>query len=290
MQELIEVIFRSERIGYFINPKKLELQPDVKVIVRVDRGENIARIINCSFQSADVDDLPEKPGKILRIATEEDYKQLEIVKQKEDEASKRFKELLKGQPFEMKLIETIYQLDGNKLTFFFSAEGRVDFRELVKDLAREFRVRIELRQIGARDEAKLLGDLGMCGRPLCCRQHLWFFDPITMKMAKNQQTTLDPTKISGICGRLKCCLHYEDDFYSRLKKQVPREGLLCELTEDTKLLKTGMKVFVRNHRILANLVLVEYTEEDNKTFEWVSATALKWDSEENLYKYDDNVS
>jgi len=230
-------------------------------------------------------------GKVVRKASINDLKRWrEMVR---DDLSYHFDFCLKhiqNRNLPMKLIAVEIIFSSDKIIFYFSAAGRVDFRELVKDLAREFRVRIELRQIGARDEAKLLGDLGMCGRPQCCRQHLWYFDPITMKMAKNQQTTLDPTKISGICGRLKCCLNYEDTFYAELKKSLPRVGLDCEMTSDTKLLKTGMQIKVLDHRVLSNLVLVEYFKNDNRTLEWVDSSTLKWSVQESLYDFDENVS
>ena len=230
-------------------------------------------------------------GKVVRKASIIDLKRWRDMVR--DDLSYHFDFCLKhiqkrNLPMKLIAVEIIFSSD--KIIFYFSAAGRVDFRELVKDLAREFRVRIELRQIGARDEAKLLGDLGMCGRPQCCRQHLWYFDPITMKMAKNQQTTLDPTKISGICGRLKCCLNYEDNFYSNLKKSLPRVGLDCEIQSDTKLLKAGMKVKVLDHRVLSDLVLVEYFKNDNKTMEWVESPNLKWLAQESLYDFDENVS
>ncbi len=230
-------------------------------------------------------------GKVVRKASINDLKRWRDMVR--DDLSTHFDfcfKQIQHRNLPMKLIAVEIIFSSDKIIFYFSAAGRVDFRELVKDLAREFRVRIELRQIGARDEAKLLGDLGMCGRAQCCRQHLWYFDPITMKMAKNQQTTLDPTKISGICGRLKCCLNYEDNFYANLKKSLPRVGLDCELTADTRLLKTGMKVRVLNHRVLVNLVQVEYFSNDNRTLEWVEKDTLKWSKPESLYDFDENVT
>jgi cell fate regulator YaaT (PSP1 superfamily) len=163
MQEFVEVVFRSDRIGFFINNKQLELSPDLNVVVKVERGEDIGRVNNCAVLD---DELIEKNNqgeinKILRIATEEDLKQLEIVKKKEQKAKVKFLEILKKQPFQMKLLEAIYQLDGNKLTFFFSADGRIDFREFVRELATEFKTRIELHQSSGREDARRLGGLGI---------------------------------------------------------------------------------------------------------------------------------
>ncbi len=226
MHEFVEVVFRSERVGYFINNKQLELSPDLNVVVKVERGEDIGRVSNCAVLD---DDLIEKNNqgeinKILRIATEEDLKQLEIVKKKEQKTKAKFLEILEKQPFQMRLLEAIYQLDGNKLTFFFSADGRIDFREFVRELATEFKTRIELHQSSGREDAKRLGGLGICGKMYCCVAFLKRFNQVTIQMAKDQNLLSNLSKISGPCGRLLCCLHYEEDFYLEKSENFPELG------------------------------------------------------------------
>ena len=226
MQEFVEVVFRSERVGFFINNKGLELSPDLNVVVKVERGEDIGRVSNCAVLD---DDLIEKNNqgeitKILRIATEEDLKQLEIVKKKEQKAKVKFLEILDKQPFQMKLLEANYQLDGNKLTFFFSADGRIDFREFVRELATEFKTRIELHQSSGREDARRLGGFGICGKMYCCVSFLRRFNQVTIQMAKDQNLLSNLSKISGPCGRLLCCLHYEEDFYLEKSEDFPELG------------------------------------------------------------------
>lgn len=224
MQELIEVIFRSERIGYFINPKNLQLEPDMNIIVKAERGEDIAKIINCSVFDEEYEENCKKDGvdKIHRIATEEDLKQLEAVRKKEIKAKEKFLEMLKKHPFDMKLIDTIYQLDGNKLTFFFSAEGRIDFREFVRELATEFKTRIELHQSSGREDARRYGGLGICGQNYCCCTFLRKINQVTIQMAKDQNLLGNLSKISGPCGRLLCCLHFEEEFYKEKSEEFPK--------------------------------------------------------------------
>ncbi len=223
MQEFVEVIFRSERNGFFINSKNLEIAPDTSVIVKVERGEDIGRVLNCSVIDEELEEKFQKNeiNKILRITTEEDLKQLENVERKEKEAEEKFTEMLKKQPFEMKLLDTIYQLDGNKLTFFFSADGRIDFRDLVRELAAEFKTRIELHQSSGREDARRLGGLGICGKTYCCVSFLRKFNQVTIQMAKDQNLLSNLSKISGPCGRLLCCLHYEEDFYLEKLEDFP---------------------------------------------------------------------
>lgn len=223
MQEFVEVVFRSDRIGYFINQKDLEIEPDLDVVVKVERGEDIGKIISTSVTNEDLEKKEKKDEieKILRVATEEDYIQLEKVIQKEEEAKQKFQKLLSKQPFEMKLLEAIYQLDGNKLTFFFSAEGRIDFRDFVRELATEFKTRIELHQSSGREDARRLGGLGMCGKTYCCVTFLKKFNQVTIQMAKDQNLISNLSKISGPCGRLLCCLHYEEDFYLEKADRFP---------------------------------------------------------------------
>jgi cell fate regulator YaaT (PSP1 superfamily) len=268
MQELIEVIFRCERFGYCVNPKGLKLEPDMKVIVKVDRGENIGRVVNCSYHGEEPDpkEKPVKPGKITRIATDEDYKQLQIVKQKEKDAQIKFLELVKPYPFDMKLIDVIYQLDGNKLTFFFSADGRVDFRDFVKQLATEFKTRIELHQSSGREDARRLGGLGICGKTYCCITFLKKFNQVTIRMAKDQNLINNLTKISGPCGRLLCCLHYEEDFYLEKSVGFPDvDDIITYQKEKCKVTKTdfynGKIYLLTSERQTKVITLDEYKKQ-----------------------------
>lgn len=224
MLDFVEVLFRSDRVGYFLNNKDLELEPDMQVIVKVERGEDIGTINNTAFTNSEMQEKYNKGqiNNILRIASDEDIKQLVAVKKKEADAKKKFAKMLERQSFVMKLLDAIYQLDGNKLTFFFSADGRIDFREFVRELATEFKTRIELHQSSGREDAKRLGGYGMCGRPYCCVSFLKKFNQVTIQMAKDQNLISNLSKISGPCGRLLCCLHYEEDFYTENQNQYPR--------------------------------------------------------------------
>jgi len=226
MQEYIKVVFRTGREGYYLNKKEYEIQPDVDVIVKVERGEDIGRIVNCAAQLKHCEKKPDEKEitSIKRIATEADLKQLEIVKKKEQETEKKFLEMIKKQSFDMKLLQTVYQLDGNKLTFFFSADGRIDFRDFVRELASEFKTRIELHQTSGREDARRLGGLGMCGKTYCCVSFLRKFNQVTIQMAKDQNLLSNLSKISGPCGRLLCCLHYEEDFYLEKSEDFPELG------------------------------------------------------------------
>ncbi len=226
MQEYIKVIFRTGREGFYFNNKEYKIEPDMYVIVGVERGEDIGQITNCAIL---LDQIEKKPDEkeitsIKRIATEADIKQLEIVKKKEQESEKKFLEMLKKHPFTMKLLQTIYQLDGNKLTFFFSADGRIDFRDFVRELASEFKTRIELHQTSGREDARRLGGLGMCGKTYCCVTFLKKFNQVTIQMAKDQNLLSNLSKISGPCGRLLCCLHYEEEFYLKKSEDFPELG------------------------------------------------------------------
>ncbi len=224
MQEYIEVLFRTERVGYFTNPKELPLEPDARVVCRMERGEDIGEVTNCAVSEEEIDARQRRSEMmpILRIATEKDESQLELVKRKEEEAKRKFTLMLESQPFVMKLLEAIYQLDGNKLTFFFSADGRIDFRDFVRALATEFRTRIELHQSSGREDARRYGGLGMCGRTYCCVNWLKKFNQVTIKMAKDQNLLSNLSKISGPCGRLLCCLNYEEDAYIERAREFPR--------------------------------------------------------------------
>ncbi len=223
---LVEVEYRSGRIGYFRNTESLEIIPDSWVIVQVDRGVDIARVINTQVEAESIVEKIDTTEllNVVRNLTEEDDEKLIELEEKEEEAHRKFLELVVKYPFEMKLIKTNYQYDLNKLTFFFTADGRVDFREFVRELASNFRTRIELHQTTGRDVAKQLGGIGMCGKNYCCATFLRQFSQITIKMAKDQNLSGNLSKISGPCGRLLCCLHYEENYYMEISRDFPEVG------------------------------------------------------------------
>jgi cell fate regulator YaaT (PSP1 superfamily) len=223
MNELIEVIFKGRRREYFSNPREIPVQVGDWVIVQADRGIDLGKVHHTS-EWVKREDMPAKLRELLRPAQPEDLEVFERNRSKEVRAFGTAKERIVHRDVEMKLVDVEYQFDGNRITFFFTAEKRVDFRDLVKDLASIFRTRIELRQIGVRDEAGRIGGVGTCGRELCCATWLRQFEPITLKMAKDQGLSPSPSKISGACGRLKCCLRYELDFYKESSREFPRIG------------------------------------------------------------------
>ena len=227
MVEIISVRFKSGGKQYYFNPNGEVFQPGEGVIVETSRGVEYGE---CTQGNTPIDEMeltaPLRP--VLRRATEEDQKVRERNKEKEAKAFQICQEKIAQHGLEMKLVEAEYSFEGNKVLFFFTAEGRVDFRALVKDLASAIHARIELRQIGVRDEAKMLGGLGICGRPFCCAQFLDEFQPVSIKMAKTQNLSLNPTKISGTCGRLMCCLKYEQDAYEDLVKHSPKQESFVE--------------------------------------------------------------
>lgn len=223
MTEVVSVKFKDTGKSYFFEPAGKTVKLGDKVVVETQNGNELGTI---SEEAHTVEDstltLPLK--KVVRIATDKDLKKVEENKKKADEAFKICEELIENHQLDMKLVEVEYYFDGGKIVFFFTSDGRVDFRELVKDLAARFHTRIELRQIGVRDEAKMLGGLGICGQPYCCKRFLNDFESVSIKMAKEQGLSLNPTKISGSCGRLMCCLKYEEDAYSYLSSITPRVG------------------------------------------------------------------
>ena len=205
MIKIVGVRFRTAGKVYYFGPKNLDLKIGDRVIVETARGVEMGTVAVAPKEVPD-DEVVQPLKTVQRIATEEDFKRAEKNKEKEKEAFKICQEKIKKHKLEMKLVDAEYTFDNNKLLFYFTADGRIDFRELVKDLASVFRTRIELRQIGVRDETKIMGGIGICGRPLCCSSYLTDFVPVSIKMAKEQNLSLNPTKISGVCGRLMCCL------------------------------------------------------------------------------------
>lgn len=223
MYDVVGVRFKKAGKIYYFDPGGLTISKDDFVIVETVRGVEYGRVV-VAPKKVDEHDVVLPLKKVLRIADQKDRMIVEENKQAAKEAYEVCCEKVNTHQLDMKLVDVEYTFDRNKVIFFFTADGRVDFRELVKDLAAIFRTRIELRQIGVRDEAKMLGGIGPCGRMLCCSTFLGDFDPVSIKMAKDQNLSLNPTKISGLCGRLMCCLKYENDEYEAAKEQLPDVG------------------------------------------------------------------
>lgn len=277
MNEYIEVEFRSGRLGYFKNDSGLPIGPEELVIVEVERGEDIAQVVHMAVPASEINDTISKTKllNIRRIATEEDIGKLQHLDQEEEKASHTFLEILERYPFEMKLIETVYQFDGNKLTFFFTADGRIDFRQFVRELALLFKTRIELHQTTGRDEAKRLGGFGMCGLHYCCGSFLKRFNQVTIKMAKDQNLAGNLSKISGPCGRLLCCLNFEEDFYIEEAKDYPLVGT-CVKLKGTRMIV--FKCDIINHKIILaneNSELLEIDQEQYKDLEIISVPQVE---------------
>jgi len=221
MPQVISVRFRDGAKNYYFDPRSLEIEAGEYVVVETAQGLAYAKCVEGIHEVPDQSVVqPLRP--VVRIATENDHKAAAYNKKREKEAFGICEQKIAAHGLEMKLVNVECNFEGNKIIFFFTADGRVDFRELVRDLAGVFRARIELRQIGVRDEAKMLGGIGICGRPLCCNQFLEEFIPVSIKMAKTQNLSLNPTKISGTCGRLMCCLKYEQAAYEDASKRMPR--------------------------------------------------------------------
>ncbi len=268
MTKVIGVRFRTAGKIYFFDPLKLDIKKGDFVIVETARGIEFGTVVSAPKEIEDEKVIqPLKP--VLRIATQKDKEQEEVNKIKEKEAFKICLEKIKKHNLEMKLIDAEYTFDNNKVLFYFTADGRIDFRELVKDLASVFKTRIELRQIGVRDETKILGGIGICGRPLCCHTHLSEFVPVSIKMAKEQNLSLNPTKISGVCGRLMCCLKHEEETYEELNRKLPNVG--DHVTTDD-----GLKGEVQSVNVLRQLVKVIVEINDEKEIHEYKADQLRF--------------
>lgn len=247
MAEIIGVKFKSVGKIYYFSPNGLDVALGDKVIVETARGIECGEVAMGLKEISD-EEISSPLKSVIRKATAQDFETIEQNEKKEKEAFKICEEKIAKHGLKMNLIDVECTFDNNKLLFYFTADNRVDFRELVKDLAGVFRTRIELRQIGVRDEAKLLGGLGICGRPFCCKTFLGDFQPVSIKMAKEQSLSLNPTKISGTCGRLMCCLKYEQDCYEELLKVTPKVGALVKtpdgngVVEDVNLLTGRLRV------------------------------------------------
>ena len=270
---MIKVVgIRFQRAGkiYYFDPLDYDLETAMHVIVETARGIEMGTVL---IPPKEVDDdkvvQPLKP--VIRIATDDDEKVIEKNKEKEAEAYVICKEKIAKHGLDMKLVAAEYTFDNNKLLFYFTADGRIDFRELVKDLASVFRTRIELRQIGVRDETKMLGGIGICGRELCCRPYLTDFVPVSIKMAKEQNLSLNPTKISGVCGRLMCCLKNEQETYEYLNSRLPSVG-------DSVITPTGMHGEVSGVNVLRQLVKVVVDNGEEKELQEYAVDDLKFTS------------
>ena len=256
MIKVVGIRFRTAGKIYFFDPLHFDIKKGENVIVETARGIEFGTAVSDAREVEDDQVIqPLKP--VLRIANERDQEQEAANKRKEKDAYKICLEKIQKHGLEMKLIDAEYTFDNNKVLFYFTADGRIDFRELVKDLAGVFKTRIELRQIGVRDETKILGGIGICGRPLCCHTHLSDFIPVSIKMAKEQNLSLNPTKISGVCGRLMCCLKHEEDTYEELNRRLPGIGDYVT-TED------GLRGEVHSVNVLRQLVKVIVDREDEK--------------------------
>ena len=224
--KVYEIEFKGGRKDYFLCPDHISVKPMDYVIVQADRGEHIGRFDR--YISKEHFPSTKEMKSVLRRATYTDIQIMMDNKRKEEEAFKVCKKKIDNHGLKMKLVDVEYQFDANKICFFFTADKRIDFRALVKDLASEYKTRIELRQIGVRDEARRLGGLGVCGRSLCCKTFLNHFSPITSQMARDQNLSLSPSKISGLCGRLMCCLAFEEGFYRSQSELLPIDGAILE--------------------------------------------------------------
>lgn len=232
MIEVVGIRFKKAGKIYYFDPDEQDIAAGCFAIVETARGIEYGSVIKGNMQVPDEDVvLPLK--KVIRVATDEDMVTARENKEKEKEAFDICLEKITKHELDMKLIDVEITFDHNKLIFYFTSDGRVDFRDLVKELAAIFRTRIELRQIGVRDEAKMLNGIGICGRPLCCSTFLGDFHPVSIKMAKEQSLSLNPTKISGICGRLMCCLKYEEEVYEELNKKLPNVGDIISTVDGT---------------------------------------------------------
>ena len=269
MTKVIGVRFRTAGKIYFFAPGKLNIQTGDKVIVETARGVEFGTVVTGEKEVED-DKIMQPLKPVIRIATAEDKKKDAKNRDKEKEAFGICLEKIRKHGLEMKLIDAEYTFDNNKVLFYFTADGRIDFRELVKDLASVFRTRIELRQIGVRDETKIRGGIGICGRCLCCHTYLSEFAPVSIKMAKEQNLSLNPTKISGVCGRLMCCLTNEEETYEELNSHLPSNG-------DHVTTPEGLRGDVQSVNVLRQLVKVVVTlDNDEKEIREYKATELKF--------------
>lgn len=268
MIKVIGVRFRTAGKIYFFDPGRLNIKKGDHVIVETARGIEYGTVVG-GVREVENDKVVQPLKPVLRIATQKDNEQEASNKEKEKDAFKICLEKIRKHNLEMKLIDAEYTFDNNKVLFYFTADGRIDFRELVKDLASVFKTRIELRQIGVRDETKIVGGIGICGRALCCHTYLSEFIPVSIKMAKEQNLSLNPTKISGVCGRLMCCLKNEEETYEDLNRRLPNVGDYVT-TDD------GFKGTVHSVNVLRQLVKVIIEKDDEKEIQEYKVGQLRF--------------
>ena len=256
MVKVIGVRFRNAGKVYYFAPGDLKIEQGDHVVVETARGVEYGYVV-LGIKEVEEDKIVQPLKSVMRVATPEDDEKAESNREREKEAFAICQEKIRKHELEMKLIDAEYTFDNNKVLFYFTADGRIDFRELVKDLAAVFKTRIELRQIGVRDETKILGGIGICGRPLCCHSYLADFVPVSIKMAKEQNLSLNPTKISGVCGRLMCCLKNEQETYEELNSKLPNLG-------DFVTTPDGLKGEVQSLSVLRQLVKVVVNLENDE--------------------------
>ncbi|HZW67310.1 MAG TPA: stage 0 sporulation family protein [Pseudogracilibacillus sp.] len=270
MIQVTGVRFKKAGKIYYFDPDEHKLTLDDYVIVETARGIEYGEVV-IPNKMVEMDDVVLPLKKVMRIANEDDHRNVEKNEEMAKDALSVCTNKIMDHQLEMNLVDVEYTFDRNKVIFYFTAEGRIDFRELVKDLAARFKTRIELRQIGVRDEAKLLGGIGPCGRMLCCSTFLGDFEPVSIKMAKDQNLSLNPTKISGLCGRLMCCLKYENDVYEDAKRGLPDMGEMVETVEGRgkviglNILEKLIRVALEENNQIVEFSFDEIIEEDAVT-------------------------
>lgn len=289
MTEVIGIRFKSVGKTYYFAPNSVKFEVGERAIVETARGVECGDVVMANTEVED-EKVVQPLKSVIRKATENDLKIVEENRIKEEEAFKICEEKIAKHNLAMNLVDTEYTFDRGKILFYFTAETRIDFRELVKDLASIFRTRIELRQIGVRDEAKMLGGLGICGRPFCCHSFLGDFQPVSIKMAKDQGLSLNQVKISGTCGRLMCCLKYEQNAYDDLLKITPRQGALVDTPQgkgtvvDVNLLRGKLKIVLSDN---ADATPISVNCEDVKILRNGRARFEKDENEEDLKNLED---
>jgi cell fate regulator YaaT (PSP1 superfamily) len=269
MVKVVGVRFKKAGKVYYFDPDQLQIDEGVNVIVETARGVEFGEAVIPVREVSD-DEIVAPLKKVMRIANEEDVRHASENSKKEKEAFATCLQKIRDHNLEMKLIDVEYTFDNNKILFYFTADGRVDFRELVKDLASVFKTRIELRQIGVRDESKMMGGIGICGRVLCCSSYLGEFQPVSIKMAKEQGLSLNPTKISGTCGRLMCCLKYEQEAYEHIIKKAPKAGAIVDTPD-------GQGVVVETYLIkeIAKVKLDKGNDTDLRSYKFNEVKLIK---------------
>ena len=283
MTKVIGVRFRQAGKIYFFAPGKYHIEEGEHVIVETARGVEYGHVV-LSEREVEDDKVIQPLKAVIRPATVEDDEREAKNREKEKEAYKICLEKIAKHKLDMKLIQAEYTFDNNKVLFYFTADGRIDFRELVKDLASVFKTRIELRQIGVRDEAKIRGGIGVCGRPLCCATYMPEFVPVSIKMAKEQNLSLNPTKISGVCGRLMCCLKNEQDTYEELKSKLPNVGDIVTTFDKLKGEVSSVSVLRQRVKVIVNL------DNDEKEVREYAASELRFKPKKRVDKALDKKS